>query len=94
MTERAFSDVSHLFRSEHLSQLKNILDDNEASSNDKFIALEMLKNAVISADKVLPMCQDTGTAIVIGKKGENVLSGEVTMKLFLKEYLTLTKPTI
>ena len=75
LTERAFSDVSHLLRSEHLSQLKNILDDSEASSNDKFIALEMLKNAVISADKVLPMCQDTGTAIVIGKKGENVLSG-------------------
>ncbi len=75
LTEKAFSDVSHLLRSTHLEQLKKILDDPESSSNDKFVALEMLKNAVISADKILPMCQDTGTAIVIGKKGEQVLTG-------------------
>ncbi|NIR37208.1 MAG: fumarate hydratase, partial [Actinobacteria bacterium] len=65
-------DVSHLFRSSHLAQLKAILDDPEASDNDRFVALEMLKNANVSAGMVLPSCQDTGTAIVHGHKGENV----------------------
>ncbi len=68
----AFHDVSHLLRAAHLSQLRAILDDPEASSNDRFVALDLLKNANISAGGVLPMCQDTGTAIVFGKKGQRV----------------------
>jgi len=75
LAQEAMADVSHLLRSSHLAQLKVILDDDEASNNDKFVALEMLKNAVISADKVLPMCQDTGTALVNATKGERVLTG-------------------
>jgi len=75
LAKEAMIDVSHLLRSSHLGQLKAILDDDEASNNDKFVALEMLKNAVISADKVLPMCQDTGTALVNATKGERVLTG-------------------
>jgi fumarate hydratase class I len=71
----AIRDVSHLFRTGHLKQLRKILDDPEASSNDRFVALEMLKNANVSAGMLLPSCQDTGTAIVIGKKGENVFTG-------------------
>ncbi|MDX2166607.1 MAG: fumarate hydratase [Deltaproteobacteria bacterium] len=68
----AIRDVSHLFRPGHLRQLRAILDDTEASPNDRFVALNMLKNANISAGMVLPSCQDTGTAIVIGKKGQRV----------------------
>ncbi|NOR51607.1 MAG: fumarate hydratase, partial [Gammaproteobacteria bacterium] len=68
-------DVSHLFRTSHLQQLRNILDDDEASANDQFVALELLKNATISADMILPSCQDTGTAIVSAKKGQQVWSG-------------------
>lgn len=75
LAERAMGDVSHLLRSSHLAQLRLILDDEEASNNDKFVALEMLKNAVISADKVLPMCQDTGTALVNASKGDQVITG-------------------
>lgn len=75
LAQEAMADVSHLLRSSHLGQLKSILDDDEASNNDKFVALEMLKNAVISADKVLPMCQDTGTALINATKGERVLTG-------------------
>jgi fumarate hydratase class I len=71
----AVRDVSHLFRPGHLAQLRRILEDPEASENDRFVALEMLKNANVSAGMVLPSCQDTGTAIVIGKKGENVFTG-------------------
>ena len=67
-----FSDVSHLLRSKHLQQLSNILKDTEASENDRYVALDLLKNANIAAGRVLPMCQDTGTAIVMGKKGEAV----------------------
>jgi len=70
----AIRDVSHLFRASHLGQLRKILDDPEASTNDRFVALEMLKNANISASMILPSCQDTGTAIVVGKKGQNVFS--------------------
>jgi len=73
LAERAFTDISHLLRSEHLGQLSNILDDPEASKNDRFVALEMIKNAVVSAERVLPMCQDTGTALVIGYRGDHVL---------------------
>ena len=71
----AFDDISHLLRSSHLAQLRSIFDDPEASHNDKFVALELLRNANIAAGRVLPGCQDTGTAIVIGHKGENVLTG-------------------
>ena len=75
LTEQAFRDISHLLRPAHLQQLRNILEDDEATSNDKFVAYEFLKNAGISAGGVLPMCQDTGTAIVMGKKGQNVFTG-------------------
>ncbi len=68
----AFHDVSHLLRPAHLASLRAILDDPEASGNDRFVALDLLKNANISAGGVLPMCQDTGTAIVFGKKGQRV----------------------
>jgi fumarate hydratase class I len=71
----AIRDVSHLFRPGHLQQLRDILDDPEASDNDRFVALEMLKNANVSAGMVLPSCQDTGTAIVMGHKGEDVYTG-------------------
>ena len=69
---QAFRDVSHLLRPGHLAQLRAILDDPEASANDRFVALDLLKNANIAAGGVLPMCQDTGTAIVFGKKGQRV----------------------
>ena len=70
----AFDDVSHLLRPGHLAQLRKIIDDPEASQNDKFVALELLRNANIAAGRVLPGCQDTGTAIVMGHKGERVLT--------------------
>ncbi len=69
---QAFHDVSHLLRPSHLKQLRSILDDPEASANDRFVALDLLKNANIAAGGVLPMCQDTGTALVFGKKGQRV----------------------
>ena len=75
LTAAAFHDISHLLRPGHLAQLRAILDDGEASANDKYVALELLKNANISAGGVLPMCQDTGTAIVMGKKGQAVWTG-------------------
>jgi fumarate hydratase class I len=75
LAAEAVRDVSHLFRAGHLAQLRVILDDPEASENDRFVALEMLKNAVVAAAMVLPSCQDTGTAIVHGHKGENVFTG-------------------
>ena len=74
LTETALHDISHYLRSDHLTQLASILDDPEASGNDKFVALDLLKNANISAAGVLPMCQDTGTAIVMGKRGQHVLT--------------------
>ena len=75
LTRQAMLDIAHLLRPGHLQQLRNILDDPEASANDRFVALELLKNACIAAGGVLPGCQDTGTAIVMGKKGEAVLTG-------------------
>jgi fumarate hydratase class I len=69
LAEAAFSDINHLLRPGHLKQLRAILDDPEASANDKFVAFDFLKNANIAAGGVLPMCQDTGTAIIMGKKG-------------------------
>jgi fumarate hydratase class I len=75
LAEEAFREVSHLLRRSHLKQLSSILDDPESSVNDRYVVLEMLKNAVISAEGIFPMCQDTGTAIVIGKKGQQVWTG-------------------
>ncbi|GAA3195425.1 fumarate hydratase [Rhodococcus baikonurensis] len=74
LTETALHDISHYLRTDHLTQLASILDDPEASNNDKFVALDLLKNANIAAAGVLPMCQDTGTAIVMGKRGQHVLT--------------------
>jgi len=75
LTRQAFVDCQHLLRPGHLKQLRAILDDPEASANDRFVAFDLLKNANIAAGKVLPMCQDTGTAIVMGKKGQRVWTG-------------------
>jgi fumarate hydratase class I len=75
LTRQAMRDISHLLRPGHLAQLRAIFDDGEASPNDKFVALELLKNANIAASGVLPSCQDTGTAIVMGKKGQQVWTG-------------------
>lgn len=74
LAEQAFIDINHLLRPGHLQQLANIFDDPEASPNDRFVAYDLLKNANISAGGVLPMCQDTGTAIIMGKKGRRVWS--------------------
>ncbi len=75
MTFEAFKDISHLLRPGHLQQLSNILSDPEASDNDRFVAFDLLKNANIAAGGILPMCQDTGTAIVMAKKGQQVWTG-------------------
>ena len=75
LTGTAMRDIAHLLRTSHLQQLANILDDPEASDNDHFVALDLLKNASIAAGGILPMCQDTGTAIVKGKKGQFVFTG-------------------
>ncbi len=72
LAEQAFIDVSHLLRPSHLTLLSEILDDPESSKNDRFVATQLLKNAVIAAEGIFPMCQDTGTAIVMGKKGQQV----------------------
>ena len=74
LTETAIHDISHYLRPAHLQQLANIISDPEASPNDRFVAIDLLKNANIAAGGVLPMCQDTGTAIVMGKKGQHVLT--------------------
>src|SRR3954467_5810274 len=75
LTREAMRDIAHLLRPGHLAQLARILDDATASPNDKFVALELIKNANIAAGGVLPSCQDTGTAIVMGKKGQFVFTG-------------------
>ncbi|GAB25525.1 fumarate hydratase class I [Gordonia polyisoprenivorans NBRC 16320 = JCM 10675] len=75
LTAEAMHDISHYLRPAHLAQLRKIIDDPESSGNDRFVALDLLKNVNISAGGVLPMCQDTGTAIVMGKKSEGVLTG-------------------
>ncbi|HET7529490.1 MAG TPA: fumarate hydratase [Mycobacteriales bacterium] len=74
LTETAMHDIAHLLRPGHLAQLRRILDDPDASPNDRFVALDLLKNANIAAGGVLPMCQDTGTAIIAGKRGRHVLT--------------------
>ena len=75
LAQQAFADCAHLLRPGHLKQLRRILDDPEASPNDRFVAFDLMKNANIAAGRVLPMCQDTGTAIVMGKKGQRVWTG-------------------
>ncbi|MCI0670637.1 MAG: fumarate hydratase [Myxococcaceae bacterium] len=75
LTREAMRDIAHLLRPGHLQQLADILKDPEATSNDRFVAVELLKNANIAAGRVLPSCQDTGTAIVLGKKGQHVFTG-------------------
>ena len=75
LTKTAMRDIAHLLRPAHLQQLRKILEDPEASNNDKFVALDLMKNANIAAGGVLPMCQDTGTAIIKGKKGQYVVTG-------------------
>ena len=72
LSEAAFTDINHLLRPAHLKQLRAILDDAESTANDKFVAYDLLKNANIAAGGVLPMCQDTGTAIIMGKRGRFV----------------------
>src|SRR5437763_8301518 len=74
LTQTAMRDIAHLLRPGHLAQLRRILDDPDASPNDRFVALDLLKNANIAAGGVLPMCQGTGTAIVMGKRGRHVLT--------------------
>jgi fumarate hydratase class I len=74
LASQAVRDISHLFRTSHLEQVRRILDDPEASDNDRFVALQMLRNANVSAGMILPSCQDTGTAIVIGHKGQYVVT--------------------
>src|SRR4051794_2581825 len=74
LSEAAFMDINHLLRPGHLASLKKIVEDPEASDNDKFVAFDFLKNANIAAGGVLPMCQDTGTAIIMGKKGRLVFT--------------------
>jgi fumarate hydratase, class I len=74
LSEAAFADINHLLRPAHLASLKSIVEDAEASDNDKFVAFDFLKNANIAAGGVLPMCQDTGTAIIMGKKGRLVFT--------------------
>jgi fumarate hydratase class I len=75
LSREAFIDIAHLLRPGHLAQMRAILDDAEASANDKFVVYDLLKNVCISAGRVLPMCQDTGNAIVMGKKGQQVWTG-------------------
>src|SRR5512143_477517 len=70
LTREAMHDIAHYLRPGHLAQLRRIFDDPDASANDRFVALDLLKNAYISAAGVLPMCQDTGTAFVMGNKGQ------------------------
>ena len=95
LTFAAIRDISHLLRPGHLQQLRNILDDPEASANDRFVALQLLKNANVSAGMVLPGCQDTGTAIVIGKKGQEVWTdGDDEAALSEGVYRTFTETNL
>src|SRR3954464_171273 len=93
LATEAIHDIQHYLRPAHLAQLRRIIDDPEASGNDRFVALDLLKNVNISAGGVLPMCQDTGTAIVMGKKAEGVLTGvddaEVISRGVYDAYTTL-----
>ncbi|PIE31543.1 MAG: fumarate hydratase, partial [Ilumatobacter coccineus] len=75
LAETAMVEIAHFLRPGHLAQLRKILDDPEASDNDRFVALDLLKNAAVASGGILPMCQDTGTAIAKGKKGQFVFTG-------------------
>src|SRR6185295_6503275 len=75
LTSAAMRDIAHLLRPSHLRQLRSILDDPEASPNDRFVARDLLQNANIAAGGILPMCQDTGTAVIMAKRGERILTG-------------------
>ena len=75
LSQVAMNDVSFMLRTSHLQKLKNILDDPEATDNDRFVAYNLLQNAVVAIEGELPSCQDTGTAIVMAKKGEDVYTG-------------------
>jgi fumarate hydratase class I len=91
----AFHDAAHLLRPGHLQQLRSILDDPEASANDRFVALDLLKNAAIAAGGVLPMCQDTGTALVFGKKGQRVwVAGDEEAALAYGVHRTYTETNL
>jgi fumarate hydratase class I len=91
LSAQAMTDIAHLLRPAHLQQLANILKDPEATENDRFVALELLKNANIASNFVLPGCQDTGTAIVSGKRGQHVLTdGEDEKHLSQGVYDTYT----
>ena len=74
LAREGMRDIAHLLRPGHLRQLRSILDDPEASPNDRYVARDLLQNACIAAGGILPMCQDTGTAIIMGKRGQNVLT--------------------
>ena len=92
LTKSAMTDIAHLLRPAHLEQLAKILDDPEASDNDRFVALELLKNANVAAGMVLPGCQDTGTGIVMGKRGQRVLTeGDDAARLARGVYETYTE---
>ncbi|MBB1482940.1 fumarate hydratase [Tessaracoccus sp. MC1865] len=92
LAETAMHDIAHYLRPAHLQQLRTIMDDPEASANDKFVALDLLKNANIAAGGILPMCQDTGTAIIMGKRGQQVLTeGTDERPLSLGVYNAYTK---
>eukprot|EP00512_Aurantiochytrium_limacinum_P000551 CAMPEP_0171492436 /NCGR_PEP_ID=MMETSP0958-20121227/4409_1 /TAXON_ID=87120 /ORGANISM="Aurantiochytrium limacinum, Strain ATCCMYA-1381" /LENGTH=605 /DNA_ID=CAMNT_0012025955 /DNA_START=40 /DNA_END=1857 /DNA_ORIENTATION=+ len=95
LSAAALHDISHLLRPTHLGHLRKILDDPEASDNDRFVALQLLKNAVVAAEMVLPSCQDTGTAIVMGKRGHHVFTdGEDEKALSHGIYDTYTKTNL
>ena len=84
LSEKAFYDISHFLRASHLKKLNKIINDKEASDNDKFVASTLLKNANVAAGGILPMCQDTGTAIIIGKKGNQILTNGQDSKTLSK----------
>lgn len=95
LSAQAMTDIAHLLRPAHLKQVSSILKDPEATANDKFVAMELLKNASIAANFVLPGCQDTGTAIVSGKRGQHVLTdGKDEMHLSQGIYDTYTKTNL
>ena len=94
LTQEAMRDIAHLLRPGHLTQLQNILTDPEASDNDRFVTLELLKNANIAAGFVLPSCQDTGTAIIMGKKGQTYSQALMMRRRLLEGYLKLIRPQI
>ena len=101
LAAQAFKDVAHLYRSGHLEKLRQIIDDPHSSDNDRYVALELLKNAVIAAGKVYPMCQDTGTAIVMAKKGQQVWTwtddekelSKGVFKVYTENYLRYSQNT-